>query len=148
LVFDNRAGVKNGVSGTWKYAERVQGGMKHFADTEFLRFDLLRPQMKEMLDDLREMLGPILITSSYRDPAHNLAVGGVSNSSHIPNDADGLYSGIDFTLPGGLITPRALSEFIGIARDMGFRRIGLYKDMRHIHIDIETTLDQDVIWIS
>jgi uncharacterized protein YcbK (DUF882 family) len=123
--------------------------MKHFADTEFLRFDLLRPEMKEMLDELRERLGsPLIITSSYRDPVRNLAVGGASNSAHIPNDADGLYSGIDFTIPGGLITPRALFEIVGDAYTVGFRRIGLYKDMRHVHLDIESTSDQDVMWIS
>jgi len=123
--------------------------VKHFKDSEFLRFDLLRPEMKDMLDQLREALGiPLIITSSYRDPTHNLVVGGASNSSHIPNDQDGLYSGIDFTIPGGRLTSSALFDIIGCALDIGFRRIGLYRDMAHIHVDVEATSDQDVIWIN
>lgn len=123
--------------------------MKHFRDTEFIRFDLLRPEMKEMLDDLRERLGsPLIITSSYRDPVHNMTVGGASNSSHIPSDDDGFYSGIDFTIPGGTITSRALFDIVGKALEVGFVRIGLYKDMRHVHIDQEPTLARGVIWIN
>ena len=123
--------------------------MKYFKDTEFIRFDLLRPEMKEMLDDLREQLGsPLIITSSYRDPVHNMTVGGASNSSHIPSDADGFYSGIDFTIPGGLITSRALFDIVESAYAVGFRRIGLYKDMAHVHLDVESRLDQDVILIA
>lgn len=123
--------------------------MKYFQDSEFLRFDLLRPEMKDMLDELRARLGaPLIVTSSYRDPVHNLGVGGASNSSHIPNDQDGLYSGIDFTIAGGVITPRALFAIQKQAYEIGFRRMGLYLDMKHVHLDCEPTSDQDVIRIK
>lgn len=102
-----------------------------------------------MLDELRERFGaPLIITSSYRDPVHNLAVGGASNSGHIPSDVDGLYSGIDFTTAGGLISPRDLFWIQKHAYEIGFRRIGLYADMRHIHLDCEPGSDQDVVWIK
>lgn len=122
--------------------------MKHFHESEFARFDLLRPEMASMLDELRDRLGsPIIITSSYRDPVHNAAVGGAPDSSHTPAP-DGLYSGIDFTIPGSLITPRALFWIVKHAYDVGFKRVGLYSDMRHVHLDCESRLDQEAIWIK
>jgi len=52
-------------------------------------------RLAETLEEVRELLGyPIIITSGYRSPALNRAVGGVSNSSH----AQGLAA--DFHCPG------------------------------------------------
>jgi len=48
----------------------------------------------DRLEKVRELLGgPILVTSGYRSPAVNKAVGGVSNSDHMNADA------FDFTCP-------------------------------------------------
>ena len=46
----------------------------------------------QVLEPLRERFGPILITSGYRSPAVNAAVGGVSNSDHLNGTAADLYA--------------------------------------------------------
>lgn len=49
----------------------------------------------ELLEEVRAILGrPILISSGYRSPAVNRAVGGVANSAHTAGQA------ADFTCPG------------------------------------------------
>ena len=123
--------------------------IKHFKPGEFVRPELLRPMMAELLDDLRETYGrPLVVSSSWRDPAHNKDVGGKSNSSHIPAEIDGLYSGVDLTTPRNVFTKREYYWIVKAAFDVGYRRIGLYKDFKHIHLDCEERLDQDVLWID
>ena len=41
----------------------------------------------EVLEPLRERFGPIIISSGYRSPATNAAVGGVSDSAHLSGSA-------------------------------------------------------------
>ena len=46
------------------------------------------PRLLELLDQLRENIGgPLELSCAYRCPAHNSAVGGVSNSPHIHGTA-------------------------------------------------------------
>jgi uncharacterized protein YcbK (DUF882 family) len=48
----------------------------------------LSPGLLERLEDLREALGrPIIVTSGYRCPAHNRAVGGAARSLHMAGRA-------------------------------------------------------------
>lgn len=120
----------------------------HFKPSEFIHPELLRPEMAGMLDDLRARYGtPLIISSSWRDSAHNKDVGGKSNSSHIPGP-DGLYSGVDLTTPANEFTKRQYFFLVRIAYMIGFRRIGLYRDFKHVHLDVEGRLDQDVLWID
>jgi len=122
--------------------------IKHFGPQEFSNPELLRPELLSMLDAFREKYGrPILITSSFRDPAHNAAVGGVPDSSHCPG-SDGLYSGIDFTVGNGTFTGQELFDAVVALLAAGFKRIGLYADAKHIHVDCESRLAQKVIWIK
>src|SRR3990167_11175672 len=109
----------------------------HFKKDEFLRPDLLRPKMILMLDDLRWIYhGLLVVSSSWRDPDRNAQVGGASDSSHLIAP-DGFYSGIDLTTPANLFTSRDYFSITKAAYLVGFRRIGLYKDFEHIHLDIE-----------
>jgi len=122
--------------------------IKYFKQEEFLKPECLRPGMIELLDKLRgRCMFSLIVTSSYRSEEHNKAVGGASNSSHLIAP-DGYYSGIDFTGPGGIMGSSQLFTVVHEALLLGFNRIGLYKDMRHVHLDIEQRLDQDVLWID
>lgn len=112
----------------------------HFSPDEFAEPDKLRWSMLKMLDDLREQCGfPIYVTSSYRDPAHNAAVGGVSDSSHTLAP-DGFYSGVDIAVSSS----QRLFDIVRYALELGFTRIGVYP--KHVHLDIEARLPQNVIW--
>lgn len=119
----------------------------HFKPDEFNRPELLRPEMAMMLDDLRgEYGGPVIISSSYRDPQTNMVVGGAKDSAHLPDPTDGLYSGIDFTLPGNKVPSKDAFKIVFLAFRLGFARIGVYP--KHIHLDIEKRLPQEVLWVG
>lgn len=80
----------------------------------------------ELLEDVRSLLGfPIIVTSGYRSPELNAAVGGVPNSAHITGRA------ADFICPGygdPLAVCRAI-ERSGIVYD---QLIFEYQDWTHI----------------
>jgi len=122
----------------------------HFRKDEFIRPELLRPKMIQMLDDLRRFYGSqLVVSSSWRDADRNAQVGGASDSSHVAAYApDGFYSGIDLTTPANLFTKPEYFSITKAAYAVGFRRIGLYKDFKHLHVDSESRLPQEVLWID
>lgn len=122
----------------------------HFKKDEFIRPELLRPKMILMLDDLRGQYGqPLVVSSSWRDADRNAQVGGALNSSHVSVYApDGFYSGIDLTTSANVFTKHEYFEITKAAYAVGFRRIGLYADYKHIHLDVENRLPQEVLWID
>ena len=102
---------------------------EHFTDTEFkchccgsLGPGISKP-LVEKLEALRTQLAmPIFIASGYRCPAHNKAVGGVSNSQHV------LGKAVDITvkgLPPGDVANAAETLFAdgGIGRYAGFTHV-------------------------
>jgi uncharacterized protein YcbK (DUF882 family) len=90
----------------------------------------------ELLDKIREQYGkPMYITSGYRCAAHNQAVGGVPESAHV----DGVAADIGCSLAADRM------RLVEIAIGEGFRRIGIAKTF--IHLDISTTLPQNLIWL-
>ena len=123
------------------------GEIAHFRSDEFLHPELLNPTMAYMLDDLRQQYGkPLLVSSSYRDDISNARVAGAKDSSHIVDGVTGYYSGVDLTVPGNKIRSQDMFKLVRIALALGFRRCGLYRD--HLHLDLETRLPQDVIWLA
>lgn len=82
----------------------------------------LSPVALDALQSLRTHIGkPIRITSGYRSPEHNTAVGGTPNSKHM--------QGIAFDIP----VPRPeQEEFIQAAQKFGFNGIGQYPNFVHI----------------
>lgn len=89
----------------------------------------------EMLDEVRDKFDrPIHITSGFRTPAHNEAVGGVETSSHL--------KGLAVDIACKKSTDRF--DLINCLLDVGFSRIGVAKTFIHADIDFEKT--QGVIW--
>jgi len=89
----------------------------------------------EMLDEVRDKFDkPIHITSGFRTPAHNEAVGGVETSSHL--------KGLAVDIACKKSTDRF--DLINCLLDVGFSRIGVGNTF--IHADIDTDKTQGVIW--
>lgn len=76
----------------------------------------------------------MIVTSGYRCQAHNKEIGGVENSAHMK----GLAADIKFDdAPHKFMLIKA---FLNV----GFKRIGIYDSF--IHVDLDTTKPQNVIW--
>ncbi len=89
----------------------------------------------EMLDEVRDKFDkPIHITSGFRTPAHNEAVGGVETSSHL--------KGLAVDIACKKSTDRF--DLINCLLDVGFSRIGIADTF--IHADIDQTKAQGVMW--
>ncbi len=88
----------------------------------------VHPDLVAKLEEIRERAGgPIQITSSYRPPAYNRKVGGVSNSTHIDGLAADIYS-------ANLSTSqlcRICDDVIGASGGVGY-----YPDQGFVHIDV------------
>jgi len=68
---------------------------------------------------------PIIITSAYRCPKHNQEVGGAENSYHTQGLA------VDIVVGG-----YSLDELEMIAKEVGFRGLGIYRNANFIHLDL------------
>lgn len=78
------------------------------------------------LQQLRDQVGkPVTVTSGYRTPEHNSAVGGAAHSYHI----QGLAA--DVVIRG--MTSAQIAE---IAKRVGFTGIGIYPTRGHCHVDV------------
>ena len=90
----------------------------------------------KMLDEARHKAGiPFVITSGYRCPSHNRAVGGVANSAH----TKGLAADIACS------DSRTRGYIIGALFEAGFNRIGIHEHF--IHVDDDPSKDADVVWL-
>ena len=90
-----------------------------------------------MIDEAREIAGvPFKITSGYRTPKHNTAVGGVLNSSHmnIPCNA------CDISISDSSTRYKVISSLLKV----GINRIGIGKNF--IHCDTDITKSPNIIW--
>ena len=86
---------------------------------------LVNAEALDRLQELRVMLGkPMIVTSGYRSPEHNKAVGGAKASKHLDGTA--------FDISMANHDPAA---FIAMARKAGFKGIGTYPRSNFIHID-------------
>lgn len=89
-----------------------------------------------MLDELREKSScPVLLTSGYRGRDYNLAHGGVKDSAHT--------KGLAMDISCSDTSHRLL--YLRAAIAVGFTRIGIGKTF--LHLDIDTSKPQNVIWL-
>tara|TARA_R110000782_G_scaffold120825_1_gene211830 strand:- start:130 stop:492 length:363 start_codon:yes stop_codon:yes gene_type:complete len=90
------------------------------------------------LDKARERAGvPFKITSGFRTEEWNLKIGGRVGSSHIKGLA------VDIYLPQG---SRERFLIINALIEVGFNRLGIAFKRKFIHVDMDRSKDENVIW--
>ena len=107
---------------------------KHFNSSEFecscgkCDTQYIDDKLIEKLEIVREKFGkPIRVTSGYRCPTHNKAIGGKDNSSHV--------SGLAGDITPKLITLDSLDELYEICYNT-FNNIGDGRNKKFIHVDV------------
>lgn len=98
--------------------------------------DGLRPEVLAKLEAAFEIAGtPFRVTSAFRSEGNNAIVGGVPQSAHLRG----------FAVDLAVANSRSRFLLLRALFEVGFCRIGVYKD--HVHVDCDLTLDQDVLWL-
>lgn len=118
IVYDNVAEGRKKVAKNFTVAE--------FASKDGSRAVIINPLLPEYLQKARDHFGkPLIITSGYRTTAHNIKVGGVSNSQHVFGNA------ADVCIPGVPVLD-LYNYFCEIAGDSC--GIGIYDTF--VHFDV------------
>ena len=93
-------------------------------------YDNLLRLSEQVLQPVRDTFGaPIHVTSGWRDPIKNAAVGGHPNSSHMHGRA------ADFTVSGGDDALRAVWKVL-LDSDTPFDKAALYLHRGFIHVNV------------
>ena len=119
--------------------------MKYFKPSEFTckcgkcgqGFGQMDEKLLSMLDTLRERVGiPLVLSSAFRCEAHNLAVGGVKNSTHTKGKA------VDIKC----LDSHTRFKLLKAAFEIGFRRIEPRETW--VHLDVDESKPQDVVFFK
>lgn len=104
------------------------------------------PELLKVMDDIRTMVGHgLIISSGSRCPTHNESEGGKKNSAHLTGLA------VDIKVSGSIQRWELLDAIF--THNMMAERMGLHKVVRvgiaktFIHIDLDVTKPQNVIWV-
>lgn len=120
VVYDNV------IEGRKKVAKNFT--VSEFASKDGSRVVIINPMLPEYLQKARDHFGkPLIITSGYRTTAHNIKVGGVSNSQHVFGNA------ADVHIPGVSVLD-LYNYFCEIAGDSC--GVGIYDTF--VHFDVRT----------
>lgn len=93
-----------------------------------------------LLDQLREQLGhPLRINSGFRTRAHHASL--YEGKDHIPDSAHLRGWAADIACTDSSLR----FQLVGLAYQLGFRRIGVAKTF--VHLDCDPSLPQDVYWV-
>lgn len=91
-------------------------------------------QLVSMLQAMRDLVGPIFITSGCRCPEHNKNEGGKANSAHLTGKA------VDIVC----VDSYQRFMYLVAALQVGFERIGIHKTF--MHLDVDDTKPQLRCW--
>lgn len=109
--------------------------IRYFKPDEFAVPSRMGYEMMLWLDRLRAAAGvPMVITSSYRTPAHNAAVGGASDSAHCDVPCNAVDVGAR-PRPDDPNWNYSRWMIVSSAIMLGCKRLGLYAD-GSVHIDM------------
>ena len=112
--------------------ERVRNGVQNSLPPES-KWEAIVPTL--WIADLarREHGFSLIITSAYRSPAYNAAVGGASQSQHLANTALDL-------IPGGGTVDDLYSRLLEMRLGLAFKGgLGLYRSSGFVHLDTRGT---------
>lgn len=114
---------------------------KYFAPQEFkdcspsCSMEDMDQEFLGIMDQIREGVGqPLVITSAYRTKKWELSKGRSGNGAHTRGLA------VDFACTTGTLR----AKIVKAALSCGIRRIGIASGF--VHVDIDDTLPQNVIW--
>jgi len=99
----------------------------HLSDGTYLKIDL---DLVYKLQELRNIVGEITVTSGYRTPEFNASCGGSSNSYHL----DGLAADIKFNF-----NDWDVYSLTKVLKSIGFINVNFYlqgSDIQRLHLDI------------
>ena len=94
-------------------------------------------KLAEVEAQVREEL---VISSGYRCPYRNAAVGGAVASSHMGIPGEAKSSAADIYVVNNAFRFKLITALLAA----GFRRIGVYA--KHVHADLDSSRSQDVFW--
>ena len=117
--------------------------VKHFQKSEFTSPDtgeeFMDIRLLQLLDNLREYIdNPIIITSGYRTPKHNIAVGGSPTSRHLMGLA------CDIACPNAGYMGKVID--FAIRWDSVCKVYGIGVGKGFIHLDIDKGRENLKVW--